>query len=134
MSKLGRRLKVRDDEIRHSQRGGGPEREGSTHRPFDPNYRNCPFDQATFSEQLARLYHPDTIDHLAITRKSISNGDGHLPQPVHIESSPSQQVLRELLEGAERTLIPLDAASNDQVPTNQEAPRVRRVGNTTFIE
>lgn len=92
------------------------------------------FEDATLDEQLRILYDGDTQNHRNIVRKPMSNGDGHLPQPVVREETSSQAALRALLEGSERVLVPLDETSDDQVPANEEAPRVRRVGNTIFIE
>lgn len=106
MSKRNRKPTKKVDEAKDF-RGGGPEREGVTRRPYDPKYRNCTFDQATFDEQLARLYNEETIAHLAITRRSASNGDGHLPQPVRVETTSSQQAVRDLFQGAERVFTPL---------------------------
>jgi hypothetical protein len=63
---------------------------------------------ATFQQQLARTYHPDTIAHLAITRKSASNGSGNLHQPVVREANGTQLAVEALLRGKERQVIPLD--------------------------
>ena len=108
MSKRGRRLKLRRDEEENLQEGGGPEREGVTHRPFDPFYRNCTFELATLPEQLAQTYHRDTIEHLGITRHQISTGTGHLHQPVIRESNGTQLAIEALLRNTERQLIPID--------------------------
>lgn len=116
MSKRNRKPTKKVDEAKDF-RSGGPEREGATRRPYDPNYRNCTFDQATFGEQLARLYNEETIAHLAITRRSESNGDGHLPQPVIREANGTQLAVEALLRGTERQFNSINEAISEKIPT-----------------
>lgn len=110
MPKHNRKPTIRESEKEANDFQGNESKEKaiSSRRPYDPFYKNCTFDMATFQQQLARTYHPDTIAHLAITRKSASNGDGHLPQPIIRESNGTQLAVEALLRGKDRQIITLD--------------------------
>jgi hypothetical protein len=87
------------------------------------------FTDLSTEKKLFALYDKDTQAHRDIVRKSRSKGDGHLPQPVRVETTPSQQALRDLLENTERRLVPLDEPEPEDMP-----PWMKDRGKTIFIE
>lgn len=133
MSKRGRRLRLREDEEKNIQERRGVEKEGSTHRPFDPFYRNCTFELATLPEQLARTYRPDTIEHLGITRHQISIGTGHLHQPVIRESNGTQLAVEALLRGKDRQIITLESPSSEPISSLAPLTRENQVTDPDFV-
>ncbi len=143
MSKRGRRLRPSSVEQRSE---AGTIEGGNTRREYDPHYHRVSYAEDDWNGKIARTYNPETIAHYAITRKPISTGDGHLPQPVVRETSGTQLAVEALLRGATRQFSPPDdlpahflaparIALDTLQPLEEEIPPwLRNRGTITFIE